>query len=290
MGHGTDTSGAAGALRFFTGFTPAAHRGASGQFPENTIEAFRRAQEIVPGCLLETDVRLTRDGAIIMMHDESLEVKTGGSGPVGKATLDEIRALDAGHAITFDGGRSFPFRGMGCRIPLLSEALDAFPAARFSIDIKDRDLGAADRVMSLIMEKCASRRVIIGSFHDRTMRHVRKKYAGIMTSFSRNDILKFLASRKLRGRGTRRRNGEAMLVPEFIGGGNYEYLGKGATRGVRIITRGLIRDAHRRGIPVLAWTINRPGNMRRLIEWGVDGIVTDHIDVLKEVMAEYDLC
>lgn len=81
-----------------------------------------------------------------------------------------------------------------------------------------------------------------------------------------------------------------MLIPEFIGGGHYEYLGKGVTRGVRIITRSFITDAHRRGIPVLAWTINRPDNMRRLIEWGIDGIVTDRIDLLKNVMTEYDRC
>jgi glycerophosphoryl diester phosphodiesterase len=282
-----DTGG--GAL-FFAGFTSAAHRGASRQFPENTIEAFRRALEIMPGCLLETDVRLTGDGAIIMIHDELLELKTSGSGPVGKASLDEIRSLDAGYAVTFDGGHSYPFRGRGFRLPLLAEALEAFPHARFSIDIKDRDLGAAERVVSAIVKAGALRRVIIGSFHDRTMRFVRNTFPGVITSFSRNDILKFIATRKFRGRGTARRSGEAMLVPEFIGGGTYEYLGKGATRGVRIITRGLIRDAHRRGIPVLAWTINLPENMRRLIEWGIDGIVTDHIDLLKQVMADYKLC
>ncbi|HOT45407.1 MAG TPA: glycerophosphodiester phosphodiesterase [Spirochaetota bacterium] len=273
---------------FFSGFTAAAHRGASGQFPENTIEAFRRAQEILPGCMLETDVRLTGDGAIVIIHDELLEMKTNGSGPVGKAGLGEIRSLDAGYTATFDGGLSHPFRGKGYRIPLLSEALDTFPGARFSIDIKDRDLGAAERVVSLVMEKGAAHRVIIGSFHDRTMRFVRKNFRGIMTSFSRNDILGFMATRKFRRRAPAR-GGAAMLMPEFIGGGQYEYMGRGATRGARIITRGLINDAHRCGVPVLAWTINRPDNMRRLIEWGIDGIVTDHIDLLKKVMAEYDL-
>ena len=83
--------------------------------------------------------------------------------------------------------------------------------------------------------------------------------------------------------------GAAMLVPEIAGGRSYEYIGRGATGGVRVITRRLIRAAHRRGIPVLAWTINRPDNMRRLIEWGIDGIVTDRIDLLKDVMREKGL-
>ncbi len=290
MGTDTDKLATGGGPPFFSGFTPAAHRGASSQFPENTLEAFRRAQEIMPGCLLETDVRLTGDGAVIMIHDELLEMKTDGSGPVGKASLFDVRALDAGYAVTFDGGRSYPFRGRGFKIPLLSEALEAFPHARFSIDIKDHDLAAAVRVVSMIIEQGASQRIIIGSFHDRTMRFVRKKFNGVITSFSRNDIFRFLATRKFRRKAPARRSGEAMLIPEFFGGGHYEYLGKGATRGVRIITRSLINDAHRRGIPVLAWTINRPDNMRRLIEWDIDGIVTDHVDLLKKVMAEYNLC
>jgi glycerophosphoryl diester phosphodiesterase len=91
---------------------------------------------------------------------------------------------------------------------------------------------------------------------------------------------------------TGRRRGDALFIPEIVGGGIYEYEGRGAARSVRtlrIITPRLIRAAHRRGIPVVAWTINRPDNMRRLIDWGVDGIVTDHIDVLKEVMAEKGL-
>ena len=267
----------------FTGFTPAAHRGASGEFPENTIEAFRRAREIMPGCLLETDARVTRDGAVILAHDELLEMKTNGSGPVGRAALEEIRALDAGHTATPDGGETFPFRGRGFRIPLLTEALEAFPDARFSIDIKDRDLAAAERVLSRVIEQGAAKRVIIGSFHDSTMKFVRNTYPGIITSFSRNDILAFMATRRLR-RAPARSWGGAMLIPEFIGGGEYECRGDRATRGFRIITRGLICDAHRFGIPVLAWTINRPENMRRLIEWGIDGIVTDRIDLLKQVM------
>lgn len=289
MGAGGTTPEDGEERRIFPGFTPAAHRGASRQFPENTLEAFRRAQEIMPGCLLETDVHCTKDGSVVVIHDESLELKAGGSGTVAEATLEEVRSLDAGYRITFDGGATFPFRGMGCRIPLLSETLDAFPGARFSIDIKDRDPAAAERVASLIIEGGAAERVIIGSFHEKVMRYVRKKFSGIITSFSRNDIVRFLALRKLPAAALSGRHGAAMLIPEFIGGGIYESMGRG-TRGFRIITPGLIRDAHRRGIPVLAWTINRPDNMERLIDWGIDGIVTDRIDLLKEVMTTKGLC
>jgi glycerophosphoryl diester phosphodiesterase len=280
------TGGAGRGALFFSGFTPAAHRGASRQFPENTLDAFRRALEILPGSMIETDVRMTGDGAIVVIHDEMLDHNTNGTGPVRDMALAGIRALDAGYGITFDGGKSLPFRGRGFRIPLLSEALDAFPGAKFSIDIKDNEFSAAERVMQILAERNAGARVIVGSFHDRIIRFVRKNYRGVLTSFCKNEIIRFLAAQKLRMPLLMRFLGGAMLVPELIGGASYEYLDGIPAKGVRIITPGFISAAHQRGIPVLAWTINRPDNMRRLIEWGVDGIVTDRIDVLKKVMAD----
>jgi glycerophosphoryl diester phosphodiesterase len=278
-----------GSSGFFAGFTAAAHRGASGLFPENTLDAFRAARTILPGCLLETDVRPTADGAIIIMHDEFLNLKTNGSGAVSGRSLDEIRTLDAGYKTSFDGGATYPFRGRGYRIPLLSEALDAFPDARFSIDIKDRDPGLAGKVMSIIREHGADGRVIVGSFHDAVMRYVRSNFKGVITSYSKMNLLGFLASQKLGISRLARRRADAMLIPEIFGGRSYEFIGRGKTGGMRVITPRFISAAHRLGIPVLAWTINRPENMRRLIDWGIDGIVTDHIDVLKEVMAEKGL-
>lgn len=278
-----------GAPPFFSGFTPVAHRGASREFPENTLPAFRRALEIAPGCLLETDVRMTRDGAVVICHDELLEEKTDGTGPVSGRTLAGIAGLDAGFGITFDGGLTFPFRGRGFRMPLLSDALDAFPGARFSVDIKDDSLQAADLVMAVIRERGAFFRIIVGSFHERVIRHVRKKYPDAVTSCSKREIIRFLASQKLRVPVPVRLRGAALLVPEIAGGRSSEQLEGGGAGGVRVITRRFIRAAHRRGMPVLAWTINRPENMRRLIDWGVDGIVTDRIDILKVIMAEKGL-
>lgn len=281
--------GAKRPIAFFNRFTPSAHRGASRQFPQNTLDAFRRAQEILPGCLIETDVRMTRDGAVVVIHDEMLDHNTSGTGPVRGMALDVIRDLDAGFGITFDGGISFPFRGKGFRIPLLSEALDAFPGARFSIDIKDNDFAAAEKVMKILRERNAGVRVIVGSFHDRIVQFVRRHDAVWYTSFCKNEVIRFLVAQKLGVSRLMRVKGDGMLIPEFAGGSHYEYMGKRSTGGMRIITPGLIGAAHRRGIPVLAWTVNRPDNMSRLIEWGIDGIVTDRIDILKEVMADKGL-
>lgn len=278
-----------GPLPFFSGFTPAAHRGASHEFPENTLPAFGRALEILPGCLLETDVRMAGDGGIVISHDGLLEEKTDGTGPIADRTLDDIAGLDAGFGITFDGGLTFPFRGRGFRVPTLAEALGAFPDARFSVDIKDDNERAADSVLAVMTEKGALSRIIVGSFHERIIRHVRKKHPEAVTSCSKHEIIRFLAAQKLRVPAPLRIRGAAMLVPEIAGGRSYESPAGGSAGGMRVITRRFIRSAHRRGLPVLAWTINRPDNMRRLLEWGVDGIVTDRIDLLKEVMREKGL-
>lgn len=271
------------------GFVPAAHRGASLEFPENTIEAFRRAREIITGCMLETDARMTADGRIVLMHDALLDTKTGGSGPVRSARLDEILSLDAGHGITFDGGASFPFRGRGFRIATLAGFLKAFPDAAASVDIKDNDRAAADRIIAEIKNAGAENRILIGSFHRGVMKHVRRHHPEISTSFSTHDTIHILVRHRLRVGLNKPWKGAALLAPEFSGRGIPEYNGGAGFQGLRVITPGLIQGAHEAGIPVLAWTINIAENMKRLIEWGIDGIITDRPDILRGVMKEKGL-
>lgn len=274
-----------GADPFFDGFIPGAHRGAPRYFPENTIESFRRALEIMPRAMIETDVRVTADGAVVVFHDADLERVTGEGGIVAGTTLPRIRALDAGHGITFDGGATFPFRGGGCRIPLLEEALGIFPATRFSIDIKDDDPRAAARVLAVIDRAGAGDRVIIGSFHDRIIRYVEKQFPSQRRSCSRGEILRVIALQRIGLARAARPRGRALFIPEFYGGGVWEQ-GEAGTPGFRIVTERFMRDAHRLGLPVVVWTINRRENMERLIDRGADGMVTDHIDLLAEVVAE----
>jgi glycerophosphoryl diester phosphodiesterase len=271
---------------FLSRFTPAAHRGASRQLPENTIEAFRRALEILPGCMLEIDVHRTSDGRIVVLHDDLLEAKTDGAGPVGARTLNEIRGLDAGHRITFDGGKTYPFRGRGFKIPILDEVLEAFPDSALSVDVKDDDPRAAELAVSAVTGKGAADRVVISSFHSRIIRYVRARHPRVSTSFSQADIMRFLLLQKTRLSRFYPRKGTIMFIPEFTDSENPEYLEELPHQGMRVISPGLVRAAHRKGIPVMAWTINRIENMRRLISWGADGIITDYPDLLKQVMEE----
>jgi len=262
-----------------------AHRGASGELPENTIPSFQRALEIYPQCVLEMDVRLSRDGEIIVSHDGSLDRMTNSSKKIKEITLAEIKQLDAGYKKSLDGGKSFPFRGRGYTCPTLAEVLKSFPETRYVIEIKENNRDLAEKVISLIYEHKASERVIIGSFHDRVLQIIRKKAPEIITGFGSSEAKRFVFIHKLRLGAVYRGDGDALLLPEFSDTENPEYRKDGGN-GFRVITKKLIKDAHRKGIPVYTWTINSEENMKRLIQWGIDGIITDFPDRLKAVMQE----
>src|SRR5665213_852735 len=112
-----------------------AHRGNSAFFPENTLEAFQQGMALGADAL-EFDVRLSHDGKAVVIHDSTLERTTNGTGAVSALTLDDLQRLDAGHGFTRDGGRTFPFRGRGIRIPAFDFVLSAFPGVPMIVEIK----------------------------------------------------------------------------------------------------------------------------------------------------------
>lgn len=276
------------AIAMLKSFTPCAHRGASGQLPGNTMEAFTRAVEIDPGTLLEMDVWPTRDGHVVVFHDDDLSISTDGKGPPNEYSLEEIRSLDAGYRFTNDGGKSFPFRGKGYRIATLSEVLEGFPGVLLSIDIKYNRIDFASEVMNILKSNDAHTRVFMGSFFTEIMEFIRTQYPEVTLSFDRKELIRFLVYHKLRITFLYRKKSDVMMIPEFSRSGFSEDMGRffSISQGLRVISKRFIRDAHRKGIPVIAWTINRPENMRRLIEWGIDGIVTDYPELLHEVLTE----
>src|SRR5574341_1011125 len=113
-----------------------AHRGGAHLRPENTLAAFSHAVEIGAD-VVDTDVRTTADGAIVCIHDATVERTTEGAGRVESLTLGELQKLDAGYRWSTDGGRTYPFRGQGIRVPSLEEVLVRFPRARMNVEIKN---------------------------------------------------------------------------------------------------------------------------------------------------------
>lgn len=248
----------AGTGSFFDSAPPRvfAHRGLALEAPENTLLAFAKALA-VGVTYLETDVHESSDGVAIISHDDTLERVAHRKANVNHLTAAELRRVDLGN------GQSFP---------TLTEALDAFPDARFNIDVKSR--GAVQPTIDAIRETNAVNRVLVSSFSDRLQRWTVKGLPGVATSAPMGAMFRILSASKI-GRARRAvsmlSGFDAIQVPE-------------RWKGAKVVTPRLIRLAHDAGIEVHVWTINEPDDMHRLLDLGVDGLVTDHADLAMDVI------
>jgi len=250
-----------------------AHRGDSTRAPENTLEAFRKAVEAGAGGL-ELDVHLTRDGHVVVIHDATLDRTTSGSGAVKGATLEEIKDLDAGHGFSPDGGMTYPYRGLGLGVPTLAEVLEEFPDVSVNIDIKDGRPGNVEAVIEVLRRAGAEGRALVVSEAHVAVRWVREVSGGsVATGASRREIAVFYLLGALRLEGLLKPDYDALQVPVTYGR-------------LALVTRRFVEAAHARGVRVDAWTINDPAEMRRLLDLGVDVVMTDRPDALATVLAQ----
>lgn len=248
-----------------------AHRGASARAPENTLEAFRLGVEAGAGGL-ELDVHMTRDGEVVVIHDPTVDRTTDGTGAVAEMTLGDLRRLDAGYRFSPDGGATYPYRGAGVRVPTLAELYEEFPEASVNIEMKEAHPGIEKAVLRVVRRAGAQDRTLVVSNRHGVVRRFRRLSAGeISTGASRREITAFYLL--CRGRLERlcRPAYDALQVP-------VEH------RGIAVVTQRFVEAAHRRGVRVDAWTINEPGEMRRLLGLGVDTIMTDRPGELDRVL------
>jgi glycerophosphoryl diester phosphodiesterase len=250
-----------------------AHRGASARAPENTLEAFQVAVGAGAGGL-ELDVHMTRDNEIVVIHDATVDRTTDGSGAVAEMELDELRALDASYGFSPDGGRTHPYRGRGLRIPTLAEVYERFPAAFVNIDIKESQPGVEKTVLRVIRDAGAEERsLVVSNDHAVVRRFRRVSGGGISTGASRLETGAFYLLSRLRLERLCRPAYVALQVP-------VEH------EGITLVTPRFLDAAHSREVRVDAWTINDAGEMRRLLDLGVDVIMTDLPQTLAEVLKE----
>lgn len=250
-----------------------AHRGASTKAPENTLEAFRLAGEDGAGGL-ELDVHMTSDGRIAVIHDDSVDRTTGGQGLVRDMTLHEVQGLDGGYRFTPDGGDTYPYRGRGVRVPELGEVLREFPDQRVNIDIKEAWPGVEAAVLETIAGADAGDRVLVVSEIPSVLERFRELSGGnISTGASRREIEDFYLYSRLRLESLLRPSYDALQVPA-------EFAGR------EVVTPRFVEAAHKQGVRVDVWTIDDPVEMRRLLDLGVDVVMTNHPEVLKEVADE----
>lgn len=247
-----------------------AHRGGAGLWPENTLYAFEHAAAFGVD-VIETDVRATSDGELVVFHDESVGRTTDGAGPLAALTLAELKRLDAAYRFTTDGGKSFPLRGRGVTVPTLREVFTALPRMRFNIEPKSGAPSLAAPLCRLIRESEMTDRVMVASFTGSTLAEFRRECPEVATSASTGEAMKFLSLYEAGLATSYSPAMQALQVPERAGG-------------LRVLTRGFVEAAHGRNLRVHAWTINDEGDMRRLIETGVDGVMTDYPDRLMRVL------
>ena len=251
-----------------------AHRGGAGLAPENTLVAYENGLALGADAL-ELDIHTTRDDQIVVIHDPTIDRTTDGAGPVASYTLDELRHFDAGYRFTPDGAQTYPSRGQGVTIPTLREVFARFPDVRVNIDLKQDTPTSGERLWELLQEMGAEDRVLVGAFEPATMTAFRRLTGGrVATAASPREVRNFLLFGVLfRLPGWLRPAYDALQVPEVY-------------RGIRVVSPGSIAAAHGLGLDVHVWTVDDRATMDRLLDWGVDGLMSDRPDILAEAMAD----
>lgn len=248
-----------------------AHQGGDGLWPSNTLYAFERAAEMGVD-VLEMDIHRSADGILVLSHDDTVDRLTDGSGLIKEMTLDELKALDAAYDWSEDDqGASFPFRGQGIQIPSLHEVLMAFPEMPMNIEIKQAEPSIVVDTCDLIRAHGKQEHVLIGSFHPDTMIDFRRTCPEVATSGTEEEIRPYYILNRLFLDAVYRPPAEAFQVPEYSGD-------------LHVVTRRFVQGTRKHNIDVHVWTVNETADMERLLDLGVDGIITDRPDRLMAVL------
>lgn len=250
-----------------------AHQGGDGVWPGDTMYAFEKAVE-TGADVLEMDAHITKDGTIVLMHDETVDDTTDGTGLIEEMTLDELKQLDAGYDWSSDGGHIFPYRGQGIQVPTLEELFQAFPQMRYVIEIKLTDNPIDKPLCDLIRKYHMQNKVLVASFHDEAMTNFRKTCPEVATSASRGEVTNFVLLSKVFLSRLVRPAYQAIQPP----------FDPKESMNIPIMTKRFIREAHTKNVKVEPWTVNDPALMKQYIEWGVDGIITDRPDLMVQIL------
>lgn len=255
-----------------------AHQGGDGIWPGNTMYAFEKAVEMGAD-VLEMDAHITKDGQIVLMHDEEVDRTTDGTGVVEEMTLDQLRELDGAYYWSSDNGKTFPYRGGGIQVPTLDELFEKFPQIRYLIEIKLTQNRIDKPLCDLIRKHNMQDRVMIASFHDEAMQNLRKTCPEVATSASRGEVTRFVLLGKV-------------FLSSFVAP-QYQSIqppyDPKESMNIPIMTERFIREAHAKNIKVEPWTVDDPELMQQYIEWGVDGIITDRPDLMIEILEKMGL-
>ncbi len=244
-----------------------AHQGGDHLWPGNTMEAFAGAQALGVD-VLELDVHVSADGEVVVIHDDTVDRTSDGRGAVAELTLLELQALDFGYRWRPAGGPAteFPYRGSGLTIPTLREVLEAFPETAVNIELKPDDTRLVAITCDLIRELGRERTVMVASFVDRNLRDFRTRCPEVATSAGSIEATVFVVLDVVRLGHLYRPPAEAFQVPV-------------RRAGIEIVTERSLRTLRERQVQVDVWTVNDEAEMRRLLELGAGGLITDRPDL-----------
>lgn len=247
-----------------------AHQGGDGVWPGESMLAFQNAVDLGVD-VLEMDLHITSDGALVLMHDETVDRTTDGTGEIESMPLAEIKQLDAAYDWSPDDGATFPYRGQGIQVATLEEVFTAFPEMRMTIEIKKTNSSMAKPFCDLIRAYDMQEKVLVASFHDERLKEFRAECPEVATSSAKDETTVFVLMTKAFLGGFYSPAFYSLQVPEESGG-------------ITVMTPAFVKAAHARNLAIEPWTINDAETMRKFIEWGVDGIITDRPDIMMEVL------
>jgi glycerophosphoryl diester phosphodiesterase len=249
---------AGGPSRFLAGPPPRvfAHRGLALNAPENTVLAFRHALEH-GATHLETDVHVSLDGVAVLSHDARLAL------PELDIHLEQLRLAEL-QRIDLGFGQSFSS---------LAEALDALPEARFNLDVKSEEAVAA--TAAAVLAAGATERVLVTSFSEDRRRRTVRLLPGVVSSASAAIVARATVAVRL---------GNTALLRRVLAGCAAVQVPERASL-LHVVTPNFVRALHSVGVEVHVWTVNDPAAMERLLDIGVDGLVTDRSDLAASLIS-----
>ncbi|BCB76025.1 glycerophosphodiester phosphodiesterase [Phytohabitans flavus] len=230
-----------------------AHRGGAAEGDENTAEAFARAVELGYR-YVETDVHATTDGVVVVFHDETLDRVAGRPGRIDQLAWADLSTVRVGGAAA---------------VPRLDEILAAWPQVRFNIDVK-ADSGV-EATVDTVSRAGAGDRVLLASFSDSRLARLRT-LAGpkVATSLGMRGVARLRVASL---------TGQRLVLPTSVVAAQVPVrYGR-----LPVVDRRFVRYVHKLGLQVHVWTIDEPAEMHDLLDLGVDGIMTDRVDVLRDV-------
>ncbi len=247
-------------------FLNIAHRGGRDLAPEETLVAYHNAADIGAD-VLEMDLHSTADGVIVCMHDAEIDRTTDGNGYIHDHTFEELSRFDAAYNFS---PPAFPYRGQGISVPKFEQVLDTFPGYYFIAEIKQVNPSIVDDVLAIIEQRDMLDRIILVSVTDSVLVDIRAKNPAALTAFGSAEMLTFIS-----------------MTDEDEE--NFQPSTKFAQPPSEVVDEEFMARLHRFDLKVHAWTVNDLDEMNRLIDLGVDGIMTDDPETLENLIDELGL-